>query len=444
MTLDARLIARLNAQPSVERQGRLVRALGTMLTVSGIDAPVGATCAVRDPASGRRVLAEVVGFGPEGAILTPLGAIAGLSAMAEVTRDPTADRVAVGPGLMGRVVDGLGAPIDGLGPIAAAGGNAGPAHLAPVFAPAPDPFDRPPIGTPLETGVAAIDTLMTVGRGQRLGVFAPAGAGKSTLMGMLARFAGADAIVVALVGERGREVREFLEDNLGADGLARSAVVVATADRPALERVRAAHVATAIAESWRRQGRHVLLLMDSVTRFARALREIGLAAGEPPVRQGFPPSVFAELPRLFERAGATPSGSITAFYTVLMEDEEEPDPIAEEVRSLLDGHIVLARRLAESGRWPAIDPLASLSRLFGRLADAGHAAAAADVRRLLAAEAEVRLLVRLGEYREGADPLADRALAAMPGIEALLRQPADRRVAAAEALARLRGLATAP
>lgn len=429
------LVAALWRSQTIEQQGRLVRAVGTTLWVSGIDAPIGTTCIVEDAASGCHVMGEIVGFDSGCAILTPLGPIGGLSRVASVRRAHGADLVPAGPAVLGRTLDALGAPLDGKGPVGR------DAVRVPVFATAPDPFDRPPIGTPLETGIAAIDTLLTVGVGQRMGVFAPAGAGKSTLVGMLARFARADAIVIALIGERGREVREFLEDNLGDDGRGRAALVVATADRPAMERVRAAHAATAIAEGLRAQGRQVLLLMDSVTRFARALREIGLAAGEPPVRRGFPPSVFAELPRLFERAGATGRGSITAFYTVLTEDEQEVDPVAEEVRSLLDGHIILSRRLGENGRWPAIDPLASLSRLFPRLASPDHAAAAADIRRLLSAHADVQLLLQLGEYRAGADPLADRAIAALPDIEALLRQAAATHIPAATSLARLRACA---
>lgn len=432
---DDPLQVRLWRGPTVERRGHLVRAVGTTLTATGLDAPVGATCLVEDCSTGSAVLAEVVGFDALGAILTPLGPIAGLSRKADVRQRLGADRIAASPAILGRVISALGVPLDGKGPLPKGMAS------APVFAPAPDPFDRPPINSPLKTRIAAIDTLITMGVGQRVGVFAPAGAGKSTLVGMLARFAQADAIVIALIGERGREVREFLEDNLGTDGLARAVLVVATADRPAMERVRAAHAATAIADGLRAGGAHVMLLMDSVTRFARALREIGLAAGEPPVRRGFPPSVFAELPRLFERAGATASGAITAIYTVLTEDDTETDPIAEEVRSLLDGHIILSRQLGEAGRWPAIDPLASLSRLFPRLVDPAHAEAAAFVRRLLSAHAEVKLLVQLGEYRAGADPLADCALARMPEIEAMLRQPPDTPAAWLGSIARLQACA---
>ena len=258
-------------------------------------------------------------------------------------------------------------------------------------------------------------------------------------MAMLARHSAADVIVIGLIGERGREVREFIEDALGPQGLARSVVVCATSDRSAMERVRAAHHATAIAEGFRSEGKRVLLLMDSVTRFARALREIGLAAGEPPVRRGFPPSVFAELPRLFERAGTDDRGSITAIYTVLLEDEEGGDPIGEEVRSILDGHVVLSRKLGSAGHYPAVDVLASLSRLFGRITSSEHRAAATRVRALLARHAEIEFLVQVGEYKPGSDPLADAALAAKPGIDALLRQDTHQATDFVTTVAMLRG-----
>jgi ATP synthase in type III secretion protein N len=318
-----------------------------------------------------------------------------------------------------------------------------PARLAvrPLYAPAPDPMKRPSIDRVLPTGVKVIDAMLTIGVGQRLGVFAAAGGGKSTLMGMLARHAQADIIVIALIGERGREVREFIQDCLGKVGLARSVIICATSDRPAMERVRAAHHATAIAEGFRSQGQSVLLLMDSATRFARALREIGLAAGEPAVRRGFPPSVFAELPRLFERAGSDEHGSITGIYTVLLEDEEGGDPVGEEVRSILDGHVVLSRKLGAEGHYPAVDVLASLSRLFPRLAGAEHRVAATRVRALLAKHAEIAFLVQVGEYRPGSDPLADQALALKPEIDLLLHQEAEVGADHASTIALLRGLA---
>jgi type III secretion protein N (ATPase) len=320
-----------------------------------------------------------------------------------------------GRGLLGRVIDAFGQPLDG-----------GPALDAlprvPLYRDAPSPLQRRPVHEPLVCGVRAIDALLTVGEGQRVGIFAMAGGGKSTLLGMLARNTRAEVNVIGLIGERGREVREFLEDSLGPEGLARSVVVVSTSDRPALERVRAAHAATAIAEGFRAEGARVVLMMDSVTRFARGLREIGLAANEPAVRRGYPPSVFAELPRLFERAGNDAHGSITAFYTVLAEDEEGSDPVAEEVRSILDGHFVLSRALAEAQHYPAIDVLASASRVFTRVTAPEQQRDAAHLRALMARHKEVEFLLRVGEYQSGSDPLADQAIERMPQLKALLQQ----------------------
>jgi type III secretion protein N (ATPase) len=428
------LVARLGRSSTVERRGRLVELLGTTMKVTGIAARIGETCEIVVPATGESVMAEVVGIAGHATVLTPLGDVRGLSADAEVVVRPGEDRVPYGEALLGRVLDGRGRPIDGKGTL--------PAGLptVPLHAPAPGPMERALIDKPLETGVRAIDALLTLGEGQRMGVFAAAGGGKSTLLGMLARFARAEVIVISLIGERGREVREFIEDSLGADGLARSVIVCATSDRAAMERVRAAHHATAIAEGFRSEGKSVLLLMDSVTRFARALREIGLAAGEPAVRRGFPPSVFAELPRLFERAGTDAKGAITGVYTVLLEDEDGGDPVGEEVRSILDGHIVLSRKLGAAGHYPAIDVLGSLSRLFPRLAQPAHRAAATQVRALMAKHADIEFLVQVGEYRAGADPVADRAIAARPEIEAMLRQEATQPAAMANALLMLRSI----
>ncbi|MDP5279636.1 FliI/YscN family ATPase [Sphingomonas sp. DG1-23] len=433
-TVD-QLLAGLQRSPTVERRGRLVEVLGTTLKVTGIAPRVGDFCEVVEPSTGRVVPVEVVGIAGQATILTPLGDVRGLSVDAEVIVRSGEDSVPWGDGLLGRVLDGRGRPIDGKGDL--------PPDLKrrPLHAPAPQPMERALIDAALPTGVRAIDTLLTLGQGQRLGVFAAAGGGKSTLLGMLARFAQADVIVIALIGERGREVREFIEDSLGDAGLARSVIVCATSDRAAMERVRAAHHATAVAEGFRSEGRNVLLLMDSVTRFARALREIGLAAGEPPVRRGFPPSVFAELPRLFERAGNDAVGSITGIYTVLLEDEEGDDPIGEEVRSILDGHVILSRKLGAAGHYPAIDVLGSLSRLFPRLAEPAHRDAATRVRALLAKHAEIEFLVQVGEYRAGADPLADRAIAAKPEIDTLLRQDANRAEDFQTSLMLLRGVA---
>ena len=428
------LVATLQQSVTIERRGRVVEALGTTIRVTGIDARIGQTCELVEPSTGLTVAAEVVGLSGDAAILTPIGELRGLSAGAEVIVRDTLTTIAFGDALLGRVLDGRGRPIDGLGPL--------PTMAAqPLYAAAPEPMSRATIDAALPTGVRVIDALLTLGLGQRLGVFAAAGGGKSTLMGMLARHAAADVIVIGLIGERGREVREFIEDTLGADGLARSVVVCATSDRSAMERVRAAHHATAIAEGFRAQGKRVLLLMDSVTRFARALREIGLAAGEPAVRRGFPPSVFAELPRLFERAGTDAAGSITAIYTVLLEDEEGGDPIGEEVRSILDGHVVLSRKLGSAGHYPAVDVLASLSRLFTRIAAPEHRAAASRVRALLAKHAEIEFLVQVGEYKPGSDALADAALVAKPAIDALLRQDGDDRADYEATVAMLRGVA---
>ena len=413
---------RLRGRRTVRHVGRIVRALGTSLRVSGLPARIGERCEIRDRDTGAAVLADVVGLESGDAILVPLSGLAGISADAEVRALGDAGTIPVSEALLGRVLDGFGRPLDG-GPPAETRG----ATLASALAEPPGPLERSRVERPVATGVRLIDALATVGVGQRVGVFAPAGAGKSTLLGMLAAGSDADVIVVGLVGERGREVREFLEDILGPEARARSTVVVATSDRPSMERVAAARTATAVAEGFRRRGLSVLLLIDSVTRYARALREVGLAVGEPPVRQGFPPSVFAELPRLFERAGNDAHGSVTAFYTVLTDDDDGLDPVAEETRSILDGHLVLSRRVAETGRYPAVDVGASLSRLFARLAPAPQREAAARLRSLLAKYRDVEFLIQVGEYESGADALADEAVRLREPIERFLSQPTDER-----------------
>jgi type III secretion protein N (ATPase) len=378
--------------------------------------------------------AEVVGLREERAVLLPLGEATGVAVGSEVRSAGEALTVGAGEGLLGRVLDGLGRPADGRPP---------PAGLVPwaVDRSPPEPLVRPPITAPLPLGVRALDGLVTVGVGQRLGLFAGPGVGKSSLLGRLARSASADVTVACLVGERGREVGEFVAEALGADGQRRAVVVAATGDAPALVRLRAAHVATALAEWFADRGAEVLLLVDSLTRFARAQREVGLAAGEPPARQGYPPSVFQALPRLLERAGRRPRGGITGLYTVLVAGGDLEEPVADEARGLLDGHVVLDRRLAEEGRFPAIDVLASVSRVMGRVASAPHRAAAARVRRLLAAHERARDLILMGAYRAGADPEVDRAVAAMPAIEAFLRDAAEPPTAFEATLAALEGLA---
>ncbi|MGZ6077398.1 MAG: FliI/YscN family ATPase, partial [Myxococcaceae bacterium] len=326
--------------------------------------------------------------------------------------------VEVGEALVGRVLDGLGQPLDGR-PL--------PAGLVrwPVDRPCPAPFRRARVDAPLTLGVRAIDGLCTVGRGQRLGLFAGAGVGKSTLLGQMARQTRADVTVVALVGERGRELREFVEDALGPEGLRRSVVVCATSDAPALVRLRAGFVATAIAEWFREQAGDVLFLLDSITRLARAQREVGLAAGEPPARQGYPPSVFSMLPRLLERTGNSERGSCTALYTCLVAGDDLEDPIADEVRGILDGHVVLDRRIAERGRWPAVDVLASLSRVMPQVTSGEHRRLAARFRELAAAYEQRRDLILLGAYTPGTDALTDEAIARQPQLEAFLAQERD-------------------
>ena len=431
------LLGALAKVQAIERVGRVAEAYGTLIRATGLKAAIGELCELRnargdgDPEF--RLLAEVVGVSKQHTLLTPLGALDGVSATTEVYATGRQAAVGVGDGLLGRILDAHGEPIDDLGPV-------GATVEAPIYASSPNPLTRNLIERPFSTGVRAIDTTLTAGEGQRVGIFAVAGGGKSTLLGMLARGGDADVNVIALVGERGREVNEFVRDSLGAQGLARSIVVVATSDRPALERSRAAWVATAIAEHFRDQGKRVLLLLDSVTRFARALRDVGLAVGEPPARRGYPPSVFSALPRLFERAGNNDRGSITAFYTVLAEDEDGGDPIVEEVRSILDGHIVLSRKLASAYHYPAIDILTSLSRTMPRVVDPAHQRAAGQLRKYLAKHADIELLLQLGEYKRGTDPDADIAIEKIGPIRKLLQQPADELVPFAQSSEALRKL----
>lgn len=427
---DDPLVSALGGVNRVHQVGRVVEAYGTLIKVTGVAASIGDLCGLRNPVTGHRLVAEVVGIADRHTLLTPLGTLEGVSAGMEVTAAGGRASVAVGTALLGRVLDAHGEPMDD-----------GPAlrlsEHVPVYREAPQALKRARVERPLATGVRAIDATLTVGEGQRLGIFAVAGGGKSTLLGMLARGTEADLNVVVLVGERGREVREFIEDNLGEAGLRRSVVVVATSDRPALERARAASVGTAIAEYFRDRGHRVLLMMDSVTRYARALRDLGLAVGEPPARRGYPPSVFTMLPRLFERAGNNDTGSITGVYTVLLEDEDSGDPVGEEVRSLLDGHIMLSRRLASAAHYPAIDVLDSTSRVMSRVVTTEHAAAASALRRCLAKYQEIELLIQVGEYQQGTDAAADQAVARINGVRSFLQQAPDRLHGLDETLAAL-------
>ncbi|CEJ45973.1 type III secretion system ATPase SctN [Xanthomonas citri pv. bilvae] len=400
------------------RYGKVVELVGTMLKVAGVQVSLGEVCELRQRDGTLLQRAEVVGFSRDLALLAPFGELVGLSRETRVIGLGRPLAVPVGPALLGRVLDGLGEPSDGQGAIACD-------TWVPIQAQAPDPMRRRLIEQPMPTGVRIVDGLMTLGEGQRMGIFAAAGVGKSTLMGMFARGTQCDVNVIVLIGERGREVREFIELILGADGLARSVVVCATSDRSSIERAKAAYVGTAIAEYFRDRGLCVLLMMDSLTRFARAQREIGLAAGEPPTRRGFPPSVFAELPRLLERAGMGENGSITAFYTVLAEDDTGSDPIAEEVRGILDGHLILSREIAAKNQYPAIDVLASLSRVMSQIVPSDHSQAAGQLRRLLAKYNEVETLVQVGEYRQGSDAVADEAIDRIDAIRDFLSQPTD-------------------
>lgn len=363
------------------------------------------------------VEAEVVALEGHSALLSPFAEPIGMCVGSLVEPLGKPHEVAVGPFLLGTVIDGLGRPLDGNAP-------PGRSERCPLERAAPDPLTRPVIDTPLPLGVRAIDGLLTCGRGQRIGIFAAAGGGKSTLLSMICDGSkNADVIVLALIGERGREVREFLEHTLSAAARKRSVVVVSTSDRPALERLKAAYTATTIAEHFRDQGMDVLLMMDSLTRFARASREIGLAAGEKPAAGSYPPSFFARLPKLLERAGPAAKGSITGIYTVLVEGDNLNEPVADEVRSILDGHIVLSRKLAEANHYPAIDVGASVSRVMSQVVEADHVRLAGRLRRLMASYREIELLVRVGEYQPGHDPEADEALARKDAIRGFLCQP---------------------
>lgn len=401
----------------IDVKGRVIQVVGTIIRASVPGVKVGEVCLLRDPWEGSEMQAEVIGFTKESVLLTALGQMTGLSAQTEVIPTRRVHMVPVGDSLLGRVLDGLGRPLD-----ADVRGPFHPEGYYPVYADPPNPLERRIISKPISLGVRALDGLLTCGEGQRMGIFAAAGGGKSTLLAQIVRNTEAEVTVLALIGERGREVREFLEKDLGEEGLRKSVVVCSTSDRSAMERLKAAYVATSIAESFRDKGRRVLLLMDSVTRFGRAQREIGLAAGEPPTRRGFPPSVFSELPKLMERAGNSAKGSITALYTVLVEGDDMTEPIADETRSILDGHIILSRRLAQMNHYPAIDILQSVSRCQNAIVTPEHRAAASRLRAILAKYAEVELLLRIGEYRKGADRETDGAIERIDAVNGFLRQ----------------------
>jgi flagellum-specific ATP synthase len=399
------------------RRGRVGDLIGLIIEATGIEAEVGELCMVGDGRREPAVPTEVVGFRGGRTLLMPLGELGGIGPGTPVVPTGSPFRVGVGEALRGRVIDGLGRPLDGRG-------MPETDQWRSTTAAPPDAFTRPRITERVGLGVRALDTLVPCGRGQRLGIFAGSGVGKSSLMGMIARSTTAQVNVIGLVGERGREVREFIERDLG-DALEHSVVVVATSDQPALVRIRAAFTATAIAEYFRDQGKDVMLMMDSVTRFAMAQREVGLAIGEPPATRGYTPSVFALLPRLLERAGTSPEGSITGLYTVLVDGDDMNEPIADAVRSILDGHIVLTRTLAHAGHYPAIDVLQSVSRLVGEIVPSEVQAAGQQVRAALAAYKEKEDLISIGAYQRGSDPLVDVAIDERPAINQFLRQRVD-------------------
>ena len=412
------MLAVLGDVPRLAEYGKVTRVVGLVIEAAGLDVGLGELCRVTALSGDRSVLAEVVGFHEKGVLLMPLGEMDGLHPGSAVRPLGRSFGVDVGPGLLGRTLNGLGHPIDGLGKLEVE-------TRVPLSAEPPNPLAREVVGQPLETGVRAIDGTLTFGRGQRVGIFAGSGVGKSTLLGMIARRARADVNVIALLGERGREVREFIEHSLGPEGLARSVLVVATGDQAALVRARGALVATAIAEYFRDQGLQVLLMVDSVTRVAMAWREIGLAVGEPPTTKGYPPSVFAALPRLLERAGNGERGGITGIYTVLVDGDDFNEPVADAARSILDGHVVLTRRLAAAGHFPAIDVLDSKSRVRDQITPPDHRAAANLLLKCEAAYREKEDLILVGAYQRGSDPLVDAAVALREQCLGFLQQRPD-------------------
>jgi len=405
---------------TLEIKGKVHKVVGTLVHAMVPGADIGELCILTNPISGSTVEAEVIGFDGDRALLTPLGPMTDISTSVEVIPTGSSLKVGVGEGLLGRVLDGMGRIIDGKQTFT-------PEAYYKVYNESPNPLERKLIEKPVAMGIKVLDGLLTCGEGQRLGIFAAAGGGKSTLLAMLVRNAEVDVTVLALIGERGREVREFIEKDLG-DSIKKAVLVVSTSDKSSMERAKAAFVATAVAEYFRDQNKRVLLLMDSVTRFARAQREIGLAAGEPPTRRGFPPSVFATLPRLMERSGMSAKGSITAFYTVLVEGDDMTEPVADETRSILDGHIILNRELAENGHYPAVDILASVSRVMSSIVNKEHRELAMHLRKIKALAKDVELLVRIGEYKSGSDAEIDDALKRQPSLDNFLKQQTHEKI----------------
>lgn len=410
--------------------GRITQVVGMLIKAVVPGVQMGEVCMIKR--EGSPLLAEVVGFTQEEVFLSPMDEMTGISTASEVIPMKAKLRIKVGPELLGRVLNGMGEAIDTE--------KKGPLELTetyPVMNKPPNPLHREKITRPMTTGIRCIDGALTAGEGQRVGVFAAAGGGKSTLLGMLARYSKADINVIALIGERGREVREFLENELGEEGIARSVIIVSTSDQASQLRINAGYVGTAIAEYFRDQGKKVLLMMDSVTRFARALREIGLAAGEPPARGGYTPSVFATLPRLLERSGNSDKGSITAFYTILVAGDDMNEPVADEVRSILDGHIILSSELARQYHYPAIDVLASASRILSHIVSKQQLELIGKIREVLANYKKNELLIRIGEYKPGSDPAADYAIKYIDKVNRFLKQAVEEKCSMEETLNQL-------
>ena len=398
--------------------GKVTQLIGLTIESEGPSVQMDELCYIYRKNSPNPCRAEVVGFKGNKVLLMPIDDMSGIAPGCEVRASGNPLMIKVGPKLLGRVLDGLGEPIDGKGPIEYE-------TEYPVINNPPNPFQRPTIKKPMALGVRAIDSLLTFGTGQRMGIFAGSGVGKSTTLSMIARNTTADINVLTLVGERGRELRDFIEKDLGPKGLARSVVVVATSDRPALVRMKGAYTGTAVAEYFRDQGQDVFLMMDSVTRFAMAQREIGLAIGEPPAQKGYTPSVFAKMPGLLERAGTAPKGSITAIYTVLVDGDDMTEPIADNVRSILDGHIVLSRKIAHANRYPAIDILQSVSRLFNAVTTKEHRAAASKMRDVLSTYKDNEDLINIGAYKDGSNPKVDYAKKMIDPVYSFLKQGID-------------------
>ena len=428
-----RLLGDLEELEITTINGRITEIVGMLIKAIVPQVKIGEICLIKR--DGPPLLAEVVGFTREEVFLSPLGEMTGVGPSSEVIPTRLPLHIKVGPNLLGRVLDGLGNPLDLE--------TKGPLELFetyPVIQAPPDPLKRKRILEPISTGVRAIDALLTTGEGQRVGIFAAAGGGKSTLLGMIARNARVDVNVISLIGERGRELRDFIEKDLGPEGLARSVLVISTSDQASQLRLNAAYVGTAIAEYFRDQGKSVILMMDSVTRFARALREVGLAAGEPPARAGYTPSVFATLPKLLERAGNSDKGSITAFYTILVAGDDMNEPVADEVRSILDGHLILSSELARQFHYPAIDILSSASRVMPSIVPKEHLLLVSKAREVLAHYKKNELLIKIGEYKRGSDKMGDFAIDNIDKVNKFLKQGVDEKCSFQEALQLLRAI----